>query len=541
MRKFNIGLLLLGVMLSVSVRAQTNEEIYRDTIKQVDTAGLSLEYVRHVNTSAKLLEKLSSILQVAGNQKPANAPFIPMVQMGIGFFFKLLNVDAVQAHAISCVYNEADKEFPYLYKSFAYTGNNPQGLGYEFYSRTNQPFRKLTAIPPNTLIAFGGHLTLDSAWDYLVGEFAKDPSFQQLPAVMTATLEQKTGVKLPEILKTLRGEFFFLLTSSGTAENPVYRIIWSLPDAEGTLARLLEQFSDKPEVSKVSDNVYAIEAPDSASGLNPQITVGDKRIMIVSDPAAMPEINLNVQGGLKVPEQGIMYSYISIDEATVRGFGKRIPAEQLNLFKTFIGFPRIYCVASVGPLGYQANTRTNIELPQFGSFIPLGISAGALLPVLQKARMKAQGVAAAPAPRDRRCSTNLKQIGLALMQYAMDNKDMLPPGKNEKGFEVLKAKEYLTDLSVYRCPHNPQEQYGYYYLGLDCSMTQVRTPSTMPIAFDKPGNHAGTFSVLFLDGHVEELPLENYRSPVDVINMLHQKYKYPPEVLEVLLQKCRDN
>ena len=75
----------------------------------------------------------------------------------------------------------------------------------------------------------------------------------------------------------------------------------------------------------------------------------------------------------------------------------------------------------------------------------IAILAGMLLPALNSAREKARRIS---------CTSNLKQIGTSLKQYAMDYQDRFPIGTTEGvfGLELRRKNAYLQDYSVYCCP-----------------------------------------------------------------------------------------
>ena len=105
------------------------------------------------------------------------------------------------------------------------------------------------------------------------------------------------------------------------------------------------------------------------------------------------------------------------------------------------------------------------------------------------------------------CLSNLKGIGMSLIQYSLDYNNFFP----DKGLEQLRANDYLTDYGVYKCPSTDtrkgknnekltDEIVDYVYpKGLKYNSNDSKTP----LLWDKPENHQNYGNVLFIDGHVE--------------------------------------
>ncbi len=92
------------------------------------------------------------------------------------------------------------------------------------------------------------------------------------------------------------------------------------------------------------------------------------------------------------------------------------------------------------------------------------------------------------------CSGNLKQIYTSLITYAQDFDGCLPPD-----LQTLHDSEYLTDLSVYRCPSQPipaKEFSDYLYFGNGRKLTD----RPFLLLRDRHRNHPGMYINCMMSG-----------------------------------------
>jgi len=82
----------------------------------------------------------------------------------------------------------------------------------------------------------------------------------------------------------------------------------------------------------------------------------------------------------------------------------------------------------------------------------IAILAAILFPVFAKVREKA---------RQTSCASNLKQLGLGLMQYIQDNDELIPHGNLQPGRGWMgKAFIYTKSTGIAKCPDDPTTPYA---------------------------------------------------------------------------------
>lgn len=112
----------------------------------------------------------------------------------------------------------------------------------------------------------------------------------------------------------------------------------------------------------------------------------------------------------------------------------------------------------------------------------LGVLGAMLLPALAKAKAKAQRISSV---------NNLKQIGLAARQFAMDNNDRLP----------VSFEEMRNELNTDKITYDPATGQRYVYLGAGLSLEELDPQSI--IAYSPL--HDGRCDVVLADGSVQSM------------------------------------
>lgn len=120
--------------------------------------------------------------------------------------------------------------------------------------------------------------------------------------------------------------------------------------------------------------------------------------------------------------------------------------------------------------------------------------AGVMLPALGQARQAA---------RHMKSQAQLRQIGLGLHAYAMDNKDAFP--ETDHDWQARLVPNYVPDPGVFEIPSDPANPAKYVYIP-GIVLGRLQSPSTTVVIYESnPHPWKNRVSVFFADGHVEDV------------------------------------
>lgn len=384
MKKHVVGWILAALaLLAVNLRAQSDEALFNATVKQVDSGGIYLNYVNQRGMEQSLNRIIDGIMQ-SGILKGMSGAQNTQFQSAAKIALRLIGLESYKAQATSCITEKAQAGDPmYLYKNFLYTGSDPQGIGFDLVSRLNRPFAMFKNLPFNTRLAIGWHLTPDAAWQKIALELKREsnPQFKDFPAFFEALFEQQTQIKLSELLKSIEGEFAVLITSSGTPDEPVFRLMATVTDQNGLLGKLLKT-KLPPDFLRVGENIILLPPLSYApKWLEPRLLIENGKVILVSHTAVLEEIKTAETTGLlkasadfikDIPQEGLAYLYLDINQSIIDMLAAASGEKEIKQFLSLLTPPRVYAVTSKLDDGYATRSRSNYSLLQLQT-LPLSI------------------------------------------------------------------------------------------------------------------------------------------------------------------------
>lgn len=530
----------IGVNAAEDARQLQEEQLFRTTTGQVDLGGSCLYYSDMHELGAKAESMGEFICMALADSDESSQEALHAARI----IFETLNLKALQAMA----YSSRSVDGVVVNKSYTlFNQADPKGLLFSLSPWENRPLTGRSMILPGARLALGGYLQPAVLWKEFSNLAVKMPMAEarDLPAQADAMVLAGAGVPLDDLLATLEGEYFLMVTEelqmNGDLQIPDFQIMVILPDRNGVLRQLIEKKGEG--FLQKSPDGYKVMMP-MAPGMSPEIILEEGRVVLVSsrkiwDAAkAGAKMENHPEFGAyfrDMPADGQAFAYVNISE-TLAGFVSAALDNHVD-FEELLGgkLPVVYAVSRSEGNGKQLVCRSNYSINELQTTIPLTIYSGILLPALNQARERARSIS---------CVSNLKQIGLGLMMYASDNGDQFPAEPGEAGLSKLLEAGYLPG-TVFICPSSESaeatsgeqlddESCSYIYCG-----NLIATPDA-PLVLEKPGNHpTGGCNVLFADGHVETLYIGGSDYPAEVVKYLAERNELAPETTQQLLDTLK--
>jgi prepilin-type processing-associated H-X9-DG protein len=454
-----------------------------------------------------------------------------------------------------------------------------EGRIWTLFGEAAHPLNGLELLPETTQFAWFSDMDLHALWTWITSELLATniPELRQGMAQGIQSLVEN-GINPDALLASLGNEYGLAITLDRDEMIPM----GNEPDAlaipkpglmiaiqtknKAVYSKLVEVLAENEDFSRISrggiDQLIGPPVP-LPFPVRPVFAQTSDHLLICSHPDVL-EAALAVKAGAPgltstedfkllssgVPATGNEFIFVGrgigelltdLQQKAIAS-GGNMPPDTMAILQKLAGAGEdllAFGVTRKTDEGWYHVSRSSVNFGQVAMFqasvAPTAVMAAMLLPAISNAREKARQIA---------CMNNLKQIGLGLIMYTNDHDDNFPEPMGAEGLRQI--MEYLPSTAVFACPSHGIEppdpdaieeaSISYVYLGAP-NVAEIRGFSSLPLAFDRPGNHKNQVNVLFADGHVEALDGQ-FSSCGEVIETLHSRFRYPENVLSVLRDKA---
>ncbi len=417
----------------------SDEKIFAETIKNVDTGGRMLQFY-NTQQLANQIEYIFNIVQKATNMQFATMPPEQQKQMTMAFktfeqFLDAAGIDYFKSYAVS---EKIAKDGMFISKSFAYTTNDAHGLLFQI-AKTNAPFDYLKNIPKDTTLALGVHINALELYNAFKAETLKseNPMVKGLPAMAEKGFNEETGKYLVDLLKSASGEYQLIIKADLVDNQPMAKAIIIIPNKNNNLGNFLKEKLDEAVnnndgVLKTKEGLYTfVHHPGVPAWIKPQLAILKDKIIFSTDAEFKKKCLENkdkdyavtIMDGLTVDNVngGLGYGVLNINKDLATKLKGLIDPNIAKMFSkelSEINELKLYTLDYRLKNGYKSITKCNFELYQFqtiANILPsIGMTSGMLLPALGAARNQAQAMGEMQMqmqqqmPKKRRGSRNMK-------------------------------------------------------------------------------------------------------------------------------------
>ena len=507
-----------------SFTATAGNTAFKQALNKVDQGGEILAVYSQSQYYKQLIEKLSAAVPATDQQLQNQMTFRA---------YKALGIDKVKAHAFS------SKEIApgcWISKTYNYLGKENMAMPNVYNSLATGSDRKLDflSLPADTIYAASVDVNAATLYNLLYTEYnSKDDKAKQILASLQTTTK-RYGIELDKLVASASGTYKILIAATTPGD---LLIDIEIPDKHGAFADMIRKTLRLPKTATEA-TLPLFFMPVKTSLLPGKVRITNE--VQRSSTATLAQVPAFANYASRIGSTGTAYMVVNVTPQHTALMRSVMPPQigsmlQLKPFSALV-------LTKHDPAGGYIVSAADFSMTSMAYNAGSTIMMGMILPALQNVRENARRGA---------CMNSLRQIAVALLCYADDNKNCYPQANGIAGLQQLIDNDYIA-ANIFACPgQSVKPVYSgkkltdacpYIYIGgIIKDLSKETQLGTIPVAFSKPGIHKDKANVAFADGHVQTIIVPGYNTPTQVIGVLSKQYKYNPELLNQMLRAVAEN
>lgn len=561
--------------------AEESEKIFNTVAEELDRGGCYYEIAATNELAENLPETINDIVGwlVADDMDDSFKLQLGQIMEKIRMAVALAGIDQVEGWGFSSVRlpeTLADNKKLYNNKMFLARNRNMEARGFWQWLAAQQKFpaADLGKLPAGTVEAGVMTLNIDAIFNEMLHSgMLPDEAVMAVTGQLDQPIGKDSALTPAQLIKAVSGEIrfvLFFLPQEDGGEVPAFAV--QISDRDNALFQLM-QTKLVPTGSFVE--VDGRLEPLVPAGVLPEFMTlafskADNALLLVSNPEVIDYLAKAAAGEVPtlagqadyqlltkgLPESGDMVVFVGsrLPEFMI-DFLKNMPFMEMQKEFNFGDF--IYHTGGFGVLNIDADgcRMVNKGTQEFSEASLLSKGALVVIPqVIVGAKIYAQQFGhtqgwdgdeddyewSDDSVAD--CGLQLANLKMGLRRYAATHDGKYPAadglaglqeafGDDPEALEWLVCPEGLEDIAD-DWDSVSEANNSYVYLG------GADTNGTLPILFDKPGNHLSEVNVIFADGSVEAIEAENLDNCKAIVSAIQTQKRYPEADFLKLIQQA---
>lgn len=431
------------------------------------------------------------------------------------------------------------------------------GILWDITGETHK-FSILKKLPANTAFAYYSQCKLNVLWSWIKTQIkSNNPEEMQAIDELEHNL-QAAGINLNKLLQSTTGEYGIILTVDPKRKKPVqfgnlsdfsvshFEFAIFIGVNKPYIFDLIKSRLQPPNPqadNKAPKNEITIPLPPSLPQFIKPVIINDDGLLIISSSPNLVKSMNNPSApklvdtpafkriaGKITRKEGISFKYANRTSTEFvielqKIFSRTDPVQEVISEVQQLNKPlELFAVLRNYDKGLELEFNSNIDPTANAiakaALLPAVILAAAISPNIEKSQRKAEQT---------KTLSSLKQIGLALKMFAMNNNNKFPKKSGTSSLYILVDKKYLSPDVL------KKQNTTYWYIGGLNETMDIN----LPLIIVKPQPGDKKISVLMLGGHAVSLPSGSITDCVEAVKMLNRNHAYSTKDYKLLLKEAR--